>query len=297
MSVSRRNRILLAVAAVAALGSGCALMEVGQTLYTNKPVELNNPRYAGRGLPPIPQPKNVLKLDITFVERPAGDPLLAKELWTEIDQLSAVAPEVRATLEQNGLRTGIASATPSRAMQALLGLSTSIPDERTRIAHQTAPVESGGSTRIPCSIEPYDHCTLRLVGDDGPQAKEFDNARCLLTVTAHRLQEGWVQLEFQPEIHHDDRRLRYTPTESRRGPQWGLRETQQVETLFGQRFSLKLNMGERAVLTAGDGDDPSVGRLFFIGNGPDAKTQRVLVIRVADMTTAQAVRRQTFGNW
>ena len=130
-----RPILLLVCAAVMLRGlAGCALVEFGQTSTTNvirlfKIDDHAIPQRSDNFLPKIVPPMNAIAVEVYFVERPVGDPLLGDALWQEVSEVSALSPERRDTLEKNGFRIGHCSATPPRALQKMLGLTTNLSDD------------------------------------------------------------------------------------------------------------------------------------------------------------------------
>jgi hypothetical protein len=78
---------------------------------------------------------------------------------------------------------------------------------------------------------------------------------------ATRLQDGWARLEFVPQLQHGDNQQSYTVADVG----WKFQNGQQSETLFQQRFEIKLGTGDMAVITAEDDAAETLGQLFFRG--------------------------------
>jgi hypothetical protein len=235
----------------------------------------------------MPRPQDGIGLDIMYVERRVGDPLIGEALWSEVDQVGAIKPDVRAALLRTGFRVGHVGSSPPRALQQVLGLKSSLPTfQRNKQSHlltgHRITIRSGASTDIQTS-DLSEHCSLVIEDLDTVRRVEFDNARCQMRVTARRKQDGWVTLEFLPEIHHGNHQLRHVASEAG----IGLRSTQEVESLYPQQFSITLNLGEMAVLGCGTGDPDSLGQHFFHGVRGKEKIQRVIIVRLADMKRVQ----------
>ena len=71
-------------------------------------------------LPKIPPSLNTVQLEVVFIERPKGDPLLGKALWKEIDQIGALDPDVRDILRKNGFKVGVTASDPPSALQSMI---------------------------------------------------------------------------------------------------------------------------------------------------------------------------------
>ena len=111
------------------------------------------------------------------------------------------------------------------------------------------------------------------------EKKQYQMAKCLFRVTAHRVQDGWASLEFTPEILHGTERPRANPGEQ----DWNMINSQIKEPLYAQRFSVTLNVGEFAMVTARDNAPGTVGHRFFVGPEGDDGIQRLLLVRLSRM--------------
>ncbi len=257
-----------------------------------------------RKFPTLEPPAGSMQLDVMYVERPVGDRLLGRELWQHVDEVAAMDADARRTLRQTGLRVGIVGATPPVALQRMLGLKSDFtyePDaeQAKQLAGRHFFLLSGGETDVQIS-QPYPECSLDLHTEEASVPLRLENAVCKFRVRASRLQEGWARLEFVPQLLHGEGRQRYVAGEEG----WRLQSGQQTETLFRQRFDVKLGTGEMAVITAADDAPGTLGHLFFRGpaalrrppdpeNGSAADepatptteyaVQRLLIVRLAGM--------------
>jgi hypothetical protein len=138
-----------------------------------------------------------------------------------------------------------------------------------------------------CSIETnaLAKCTVELPLYTGAKEKTYEKFKSVLRLTAFRVQDGWARLEFAPEIHHGVDRLR--PMVTNGG--WQSREGQETDVL-PQRFSLKLHVGEIAVMTTAPEKHHSFGHNAFVREdetvGP---LQRLLVVRLSNMSRVDPV--------
>jgi hypothetical protein len=286
-----------------AVVSGCAWFE--------KPLPLSLHETAR--FPPIQLPPDAVQFDIVFVERPVGDALLGTDLWQHVDQVGSLDRQTRNTMRQSGFRAGVVASRPPLALQQMLGLKSDFAYEpeaervKQLVGHHLM-IRAGGETAI--QVSPfYEECTFDSMRSGKPQSMTVRNARCLFKLKAERLQDGWAQLEFVPQVQYGDEKLRPVAD----GDGWKYQNSQRNEILYPQRFSLTLSVGEMVIVTADDGADPTLGRLFFSGppgidyttsSGdpaespvkswtPDAPTvQRLLVIRLAGMGDAEGAPAQ-----
>ena len=121
-------------------------------------------------------------------------------------------------------------------------------------------------------------CQVVIVQGDQSKRHEYQNARSLFRMKSERLQEGWVRIDFQPEIHHGEHRVRHTPTDEG----WAYRSRQNVDAKHAHQFSLTMNVGEVAIITAAPDQPESMGQFFFCRDDNGIPKQRVLIVRVAD---------------
>lgn len=275
---------------------GCAPFEKSDSLSST----------TAHKLPQLRPPPGAIQLDVAYIEWPADDPLLGDELWRHIDQDGPVEPAIRGRLRQNGFRVGIVGTNPPVPLQRMLGMKSSFTSEPE--AEQTKQLTgrsfflvSGGETDVQVS-NPYPECAVTLDTAGGPESRRFENAVCKYKIRAARVQDGWVQLEFIPQIHHGDDQLRHEVG----GMEWRYQNGQLTETFRPQRFEVRLSTGDMAVITAEEQAPGTLGQLFFRGpaalrphvssteaaeNGQPAPAasaaefpiQRLLIVRLAGM--------------
>jgi hypothetical protein len=233
-------------------------------------------------LPPIKAPTDAVQLQIVFVERPHDDVLINQLVWQQIDQVGALGPESRTMLHDHGFRVGQCGAQPPTVVQTLLGLSTELVDESVAGEHlmrgRRLGLRSGQDTEILTMDMPRD-CEVRYVTIGKEETVAYEQARPILRLKPVRVQDGWVRLDFTPEIHHGASLMRHTPTEEG----WALKGGQKTDARQALKFSVTLNTGELALIS-GDSNRPGTpGAAFFCQEQPDGRrTQRLLVVRLAD---------------
>jgi hypothetical protein len=282
-----RSRFTAAIAVLIA----CAAAVCGCTLLT--PMSDVFVFHSGSGgtqnlLTPLRPARDALQIDVVFVERPLGDPLLGKTLWNDIDQVAGFESSELDSVKQLGFLIGNAGANPCPALERMLRDSADPLDAADaknclRLKKQTFCLRSSESSSIETNAEP--HCTLDLPLYTGPREKKYDNFKSILKLTAVRLQDGWAKLEFAPEIHHGIERVR--PMVVNGG--WQSKESQEVDTL-PQQFSLKLHVGEMAVMTTAPADSRSFGHHAFIHEDAEkGPVQRLLVVRLSNMSRIDPV--------
>lgn len=235
-------------------------------------------------LPPIRAAQNAIQLEVLFVERPTDDPLLGSMLWREVDQIAAISAETRELLHQNGFRVGHVGSSLPPTVQTLLGIvgkgDEVDPTNAKPLVGSRKSLPPGMDTEVQTG-DVRESCQLTIVQGDRVQRHEYQSARSLFRMKSVRLQDGWVRIDFQPEIHHGENRVRHTSTDEG----WAYRSRQNIDARHGHQFSLTMNVGELAIITAAPDQPGTMGDLFFCRDDDGIKTQRVLIVRVADAGT------------
>ena len=143
----------------------------------------------------------------------------------------------------------------------------------------------GREIEIPTGID-HESCEIKLCEGDRFRTMEYQRAGGVLRMKAIRLQEGWVRVDFLPEIHHGEKLMRPTPTEE---GQWSYRGGQNIDARHAQRFSLTMNVGELALITSASDLDGTLGDRFFCYEDRGTRKQRVLIVRIVDSGQASKI--------
>jgi hypothetical protein len=233
-------------------------------------------------LKPVRASVDAMQLDVLFVERPVGDPVLGAQLWSHLDQVSTLQAATVASLRRNGFRFGVAPSDPPRALQAALGLTGEMVSRddsaEFRVSGRSYARRSGEELSVE-AWSAYPECEVTLDRGNETQILTYSNARCVFRVVVQRVQDGWARLEITPEVHHGEMRLRRVPD----AHGWSTTSSQVVDPQYDQRLEVELNLGEMVVLGAEGDDQRTLGHHFFRGGSTHSKVQRLLVIRLADM--------------
>lgn len=230
-------------------------------------------------LPPLVTPKEAVELEIMFIDRVRDDALMSDMLWREIDQIADMPPEQRTRLRKNGWRIGHASSRPPRALEQILELTADRPEVTDKDRGLTArKVALLSGTDVPLELTDV-LPSLEISTERSTEPLRYENAKAVLRVRVEREQDGLARLHFQPEIHHGDASLRPVATQF----DWIARQQPEIAPLFDQQFSLSLNTGELAVVSATDGGEASPGHTFFRSLEKSGQMQRLMVIRVLGM--------------
>jgi hypothetical protein len=227
-------------------------------------------------LPRLVAPRDSVQLEIVFVDRPVSDPLIGEALWEKVDQIAGFSSEERNKLRKHGWRVGHSSSHPPRALEELMksvGNPDAMDGDR-RVTGRRVAILAGGEI----SIEVTDLLPELKIDVKG-KTKTYSNAKAVLRVHVDREQDGWVQLRFVPEIHHGQKLLRPFAT----AEDWTRRRSQNIEPIYGQQFSMNLNVGEMALVTSDEVKAHQVPSVFFRSVDEGGHLQRLLVIRVANM--------------
>jgi hypothetical protein len=240
-------------------------------------------------LPPIPVPRDSVEVDIVFIDRPAGDPMLGKALWREVDQVGALTTEQRAAIREVGIQVGHVGSSPPDVLQSLLNLASDEAELKRREANgipQTSArrivLPAGSDTEISAS-EPI---PARDVDFPDGRHLELLNVHGNLRLRAERSQDGWARLDFLPELHHGQTKTR--PFAAQTG--WMFRTAQEVLPLFAQRFTANLNVGEMLIITADHDRTGTLGQALFQFEDATGLKQRVIVVRLANLREIAPVR-------
>lgn len=272
---------------------GCRLWEHSTTW----PTEEKNP------LPPIPTSADAMEIQVIFIERPAGDPLMGSMLWQDIDQIGSLDSDLRSMLRRNGMRIGYVSSTPPRALERLMDLKSPAAQqvyqhEENKIFVRKLVLRSGAETEIQTS-EMQQDSVVKIETKNGEEKREYEQARGVLRLKAERRQDGWASLDIMPEIHYgkDTLRVATSPTSWASATGWMYRSGQKIEALYDYKFSTTLNVGEMVILAAQGDAEVSLGRFMFCSPdelGGVGEKQRLIIIRLVGMTKTEPVsQRQT----
>jgi hypothetical protein len=291
MPDSRHVAALVIALAVGCAACGCTLLKpIGDVFGFWPPASTT----VANSLPPLQPSRDAVQIEFTFVERPVGDPLLGKALWGQVDQVGAVAPNEVESLKRMGLRVGNAGNSICPALEQILRESepadtSSSSENRISVKKETLCIGPGISP--PITINSARKCAVDVPVGSSTKERSYDNFKGVLRLSTHRLQDGWARLEFVPEIHFGQERLR--PTSGSAGLQsvWQPEVAQEVESLLAQRFSVKLHVGEMVLITADAADNARLfGTQAFVREQRGAGTlQRVLIVRLANMSRIDPV--------
>lgn len=275
-SLSHRQNPLLIVFVLAGLccASGCVLLfpETKQAAPVKSPLK------------PLVDSREAIALEVYFVDRRAGDPLIGDTLWESLHSVTSIDPETRERLENDGFRIGMSAARPSRPLQVLMALSDS-QDPTRRAIVQPYMIPSGQETWV-VSRNVDENSVVQRQPLEGPsQSITVGQGQAIFKVQASHVEDGWARLVIIPEIQHGKSSLKPTATDS----EWTFRDRRQAITLFEDRFAAELNLGEILVIGMHDGGKDKVAGHFLKGDSM-GDIERLMMIRIADMRTIDPQR-------
>ncbi|MCA9056931.1 MAG: hypothetical protein KDA85_00470 [Planctomycetaceae bacterium] len=243
---------------------------------------------------------SMAKLETIVVSQPANEVRIRRLAWQELDESGVMAPEKRRQLNDAGLRVGVAGGSIPWALQSLArekeseqnGVSA-LPQLNERNSHTNAPVGpvfsvmEGGRTIIDLQsgidgqLLPIDQIS------ELKSLRSREKLRCVFEVTAKELKDGWVLLNFLPQIHSGAAGLRL----SVQGSSDKLPVRQDVLPLYDLQFSIKLHRGDTAVVGHIDSADWNLGKLLF---QPDVNSRQIseklLMIRLLEIDQIRGSR-------
>jgi hypothetical protein len=249
---------------------------IGCQFFPQNPDGATGSQSRRSSLPRMRSDQEAIHLDVLMIDRRADDPLIGSRLWQEIDQVGVPA-ETRDLLCKNGILVGHVASSPPPTLQKLLGMSSRAAD-RPKMAGRSYSIQSGTDMEVLAS-ELWPECNLSVVDPDQSRNVQYEHVHGVFHIKPIRVQDGWVRVEFIPEIHHGELRLRQVATESG----FANKTAQDVDKCYAQRFAVTLNVGESAVITAGPDADGNLGDRFFRRTQDGELLQRLLIIRLTDM--------------
>lgn len=281
-----QSYLLFCALALCLLLAGCSLWntndEVGPTETWSDVFGTDGPEVVDANRSSL----STVVLEVAHIEQPLTDISMIDLLWKEVDQIGALDSQTRTQLKENGIRVGITGPNIPRTLENLLQVDAAWREERSDGQQgstlQAVTVFSGEPTHLHTG-QAYAECEINVPKLSGTETIKFQNVNCQFQVEADQLQEGWVKLHFIPEIHHAAQSLRRVATEDG----WDFQKTQKVLPVYDQKFTLTLNQGEVAVISATEHKPGTLGHAMFIGDGNDDQIQKVIVIRLADIQKAR----------
>ncbi|HEY3788160.1 MAG TPA: hypothetical protein VGL71_04855, partial [Urbifossiella sp.] len=179
-----------------------------------------------------------LYVESILFERPLGDPLLDRDLWTS--ESAQISPKTRILLGENGLRVAILGGNLPRQFQKMLESKTeAVNPQGLTFAQRTEAV-------LP-TVGPIDKCEYQVAKLSGEREPvKIRNANCGVLVRPERSADGRVKLYCEPQVQHGERQNWIRPTSDAIG--FAMRGEIPVEQYPGLGFEVTIGPGEFLVI-------------------------------------------------
>ncbi|MBT5018596.1 MAG: hypothetical protein HON04_07605, partial [Planctomicrobium sp.] len=194
-------------------------------------------------LKPIVSSRDAIALEVYFIDRRIGDLLIGDSLWESLHSVSSIDVTTRNRLDSDGFRIGMSASRPPRPLQSLMNLSDE-NDPTRRAEVKSYMVFSDHQTLVACRDIESGTQVQRIPLEGESQSFVVNDGFTLFKIQVSRVEDGWAKLVVIPEIQHGQNSLKPTATDS----SWTLSDRRQSVTLFEDRFSAELNVGEILVL-------------------------------------------------
>ncbi|QDT34888.1 hypothetical protein [Thalassoglobus polymorphus] len=266
-----KSCFLLSVCLWVCSGAGCTLLFPESNVQTKSKSILK----------PIVSAREAIAIEVYFVDRRIGDPLIGDTLWESLQSVSSIDQKTRAKLDEDGFRVGLSASRPPRPLQTLMSMSNG-QDPTRRAVVQPYMIPSGQEAwLVSRGIDDGTEIVRRPLNGE-PQTVTISQGQALFKVQASSEEDGWAKLVIIPEIQHGQSSLKPTATAS----QWTLRDRKQAITLFEDRLSAELNVGEFLVIGMTKDGEGKLASHFFQSDQTNG-LQRLMMIRVVDIRTIE----------
>jgi hypothetical protein len=263
---------LLTLSVLVAFATGCAQWSADLSEENILPVPRMSP--------------DTVVLEQVFLTMEEGQVDLDAELWSVLDE-QPLSTEVRRRLLRNGFRGGLLGTQLPAALQDLLAnqpdvvqsLSEATNGQAVDMVHrpQRRQLRSGRRAQILAGQDVRESLVVLLRDEDGAvRGDTFPQAQCMFSMTSHPQGDGRVRLELTPEIQFGQ------PKQGWVGHEGAFRwDAERQRRIFDDlRMEVTLAAGQTFVLSS-TADAAGLGRQFFNSEGAEKKTQRILLIRLA----------------
>lgn len=235
-------------------------------------------------LKPIVDSRDAIALEVYFLDRRRGDPIIGDTLWESLHSVSSMDAATRKRLTGDGFRIGMSAARPPRPLQVLMNLSDeNDPTRRSEV--RSYMVFSDHQTLVACrQIEDGTNIT-RIPLEGATQSFVVRDGLAVFNIQVSRVEDGWAKLVVIPEIQHGKNMLKPTATEAN----WTLTDRKNTVSLFENRFSAELNIGEIIVLGMTEDAEDRIASHFFLSDKHNG-LERLMMIRIADIRSISPQR-------
>lgn len=221
------------------------------------------------------QPKRC-NLRVAILSRPIRDPALNEALWSVADEQS-VAPDLRRSLEVNGLRMGLITGELPHEVDSILNATG-----QNKVEPSQFEFPDGDHAMIDM-VDTTAEVSLLLNREGRAFGKPYKDASGWFRVTANHEGSAAVALRFVPEIHHGPIQRAFTavPNAGSYTPQQFMqKDGQQEDSLRELSTTLTLQPGQVAVVGCLPEATQSLGSFLFTHAeaNSDRLLQRVLLV-------------------
>ena len=165
---------------------------------------------------------DIVQLDVYWVERPAGDACINREVWEFGDE--QMLQDRKSVLADNGLRACVLGDTPPDGLQALLPPSGAALTRGGCLARR----QTGGGRPRP--VGGGDAFQLR---QDGRTADvDLEQAQTMLQVTTRFTDDGRMALQFTPAVRHGEPAATPRPVQDTSGTLRWEKQTEQPTEMY-----------------------------------------------------------------
>jgi len=212
------------------------------------------------------------KLDSAMIARSVGDRTVDSSLWEMADEQTPVGPELRQSLEANGLRVGIITGElPADVLDAFKSKPGQVEAQWVHIA-----LPDGEHTPI-VMAEAVNSVTLFLNHGGKVDGRDYQDAAGRLLVTPRQSGQHDVEVRIVPEILHGEKRRTIGAIENAGSfaPQeFAIKDAKQGEILRELAATIEMKPGQTLVIGCRPTQARTLGTFLFLQ--PEAKSDRML---------------------
>ncbi len=221
-----------------------------------------------RSLAAAPGPDMVF-MDVPVLEVPVGDPYVNDELWTAADeQLQSIAPALRKTLEDNGLRIGLIRGRTPDGLVALLTNDRFLKGKQF-LRRTGNPATAAIGSRL-------DRLQVPLHVDGKSDTVNFEQAQCQLQLTPRIGLDSRVHIQFTPQIEFKDPKKwsRLNPVIA-----INVQSPRSTESISSLSWEVSLGPDDYLVIGARFDRPKTLGFKFLVSTDAKQPVQRLIAIR------------------
>jgi hypothetical protein len=227
------------------------------------------PRFTG------PTGDDVVHMDVAFIERPAPDRYLDRDLWADADE-QTIEPEKKVVLHDNGFRVGqLGGLLPPGELQELLTSPRSCVEPRRISLHaRQATTLVLGPVRKKLQVQ--------LVRNGRQVPVELENAQCTLEVMPELTDDGRTTLRCTPHIRHGLSNMGFAPLRDDSGAlRWERQEQRPEEVYSWLSWEVTVSPNEYVVIGTNLDHLNNLGQRCFLAGEDGPRLQRLLVLRTS----------------